>query len=280
MKIASYAKTESLDDALTRLEKLGEHGCPLAGATSFHFLSDRKARDVVDCTRLGLNSIRDKLSGFFVGATTTIAQCQAFQAPGWVLDQVARELATQQIRNVSTLGGNIVRIFPWSDFPVALLALNAFMHIERRNAPVCKMDADTFFSKQPFRHLAPGTLLTVVEVPRIIAPEGFGYHKEKLASQSFGRVTAACRLRLADERIANIRLTLGNALPFPKRLIELENALTGSASIDELDDDVLNNALAALKMRVHDGMGAEYLRHLSGVILRDVVQQALADAKG
>ena len=83
----------------------------------------------MDITRLGLHGIREESGTFRIGATTRIAALQKHHEAGWVLDRVAMHLASQQIRNMSTLGGNIARVFPWADFPVALLALGAEMVI-------------------------------------------------------------------------------------------------------------------------------------------------------
>ena len=101
----------------------------MAGGTSLHFLGVTE-KTAVDLSHLGLSGIKKKGGTFLIGATTSLGELMNYQGPGWVLDQVALHTSTQQIRNISTLGGNIVRVFPWNDFPVALLALDATLCIE------------------------------------------------------------------------------------------------------------------------------------------------------
>jgi hypothetical protein len=72
---------------------------------------------------------------------------------------------------MSTLGGNIVRVFAWADFPVALLALGATMIIQGDEAR--RVAADEFFNGQPVRLLKTGDLLVGVQIPALSAGPGF-----------------------------------------------------------------------------------------------------------
>jgi CO/xanthine dehydrogenase FAD-binding subunit len=139
MKLNEFIIPEDLKAAKSALKKLGERGFAVAGGTSLHFLGVTE-KTAVDLSHLGLSGIKKKGGSFLVGATTSLGELMKFRGQGWVLDQVALHTSTQQIRNMSTLGGNIVRVFPWNDFPVALLALDATMCIEGGKEKVYSAD--------------------------------------------------------------------------------------------------------------------------------------------
>jgi CO/xanthine dehydrogenase FAD-binding subunit len=99
----------------------------LAGASSLLFLRHKEPKTAVDLSRAGPGRHPSGGGdGFAIGAMTSIDELRRpcggrlGAGPGGPANFV-----TQQVRNMSTLGGNIVRVFAWADFPVALLALGA-----------------------------------------------------------------------------------------------------------------------------------------------------------
>ena len=123
MKIADFATPATADEARRLLKDLGPRGLPVAGGTSLLFLRGDQPVTAVDLSRCGLSGIAARDGHFEIGATTPISDLQDYRADGWVLHRVADRFVSQQIRHQSTLGGNVARVFPWSDFAVALAAL-------------------------------------------------------------------------------------------------------------------------------------------------------------
>jgi aerobic carbon-monoxide dehydrogenase medium subunit len=278
MRFRDFAQPASLADAVSALKTLGAAGYPVAGGTSVVFAAGNDEKVAVDINRLGLDGIARENGAFRVGAVTRIAELQKHREPGWVLDRVARHLASQQIRNMSTIGGNIARVFPWADFPVALLALDAVMIV--REASERPVPADEYFSSQPARLFKNGALLAAVKVPAVGPGSGFGYHKETRTALGFSLMTAAALLRLEGGRIASARVALGAGVPFPARLAAVEQALTGKAGGEALFREAAAKGLAGLTFMPSDGFSEEYTTHLSQVVVRDALEQALATAKG
>ena len=175
----------NVDDARAELNRLGADAMPVAGASSLMFLRHKEPKVAVDLSRCGMAGIHKEGEAYSIGAMTTIDALRRRQQSGWVLDQVAAQFVTQQIRNISTLGGNIVRVFAWADFPVALLALDAVMTV--RGDTTREFGAEEFFAGQPTRLLAAGDLLVRVRVPALQPGEGFGYQKIKRVAADFSR---------------------------------------------------------------------------------------------
>ncbi len=278
MNYIDFKSPTQLDEARTLLKELGESAMPVAGSTLHVFLRDESPKVAVDIARLGLSGIRLVDGIFHIGATTTVTALHEHDQPGWVLDRVASEFVTQPIRNMATIGGSSVRVFPWSDLPVALLALNAAMVItgdEERT-----LDAETFFASQPFHHFALGDLLTSVRVPALTAGQGFAYLKDRRTSTDFSRCTVAAWLSLEDGKIAGVRVAVGAAVPMPCRMPDVEQALMGARPGPKKFEEAVQAGLDTARWKGLHGISDEYARHLASILIVDVLNRAHQEAKG
>ncbi|HMP72264.1 MAG TPA: FAD binding domain-containing protein [Kiritimatiellia bacterium] len=279
MKLKDYLLPGSLDEAKRLLRELGPAGLPVAGATSHGFLNVKEERVAVDLSRAGLAGITATASGWRIGAMTPIEDLYRRREKGWVLDRVADAFVSQQIRNVCTLGGNIARVFPWSDFPVVLLALDGTMRIA--GEPDRSMGADEFFKGQPARHFQAGELLEWVEVSRLGAGEGFAVGKQKRTEVDFSQATAAVKATVAEGKVTGLRIALGAAVAVPTRLPELEAAFTGQAVPGEATiRSAVEGALDGLSFRSVAGMSRDYIAVVARVMTGDALVAALAEAGG
>lgn len=278
MKLVDFKRPPNLQEACDLLRKLGPQAIPIAGATSLVFMSGNELKVGVDINRVGLSGIARENGSFRIGSTTRIAELQEFADEGWVLNRVAVELASQQIRNMSTLGGNIARVFPWADFPVALLALGAFAIIGD-GARERQIPANEFFGGQPMRLLQPGELVVRIEVPAVGSDTGFGYRKIKLKATGFSLITAAAWLKVEGPRIIEVRVALGGGVPFPARANEIEAALAQRVICESDLREVARQGLQNFKFREAEGMSATYIGELAAVVAGDVLVEAYAAAK-
>jgi CO/xanthine dehydrogenase FAD-binding subunit len=278
MKFADFLIPETLDQAREALEELGNRGYAFAGGTAFQYISDRPGATAVDITRLGLDGIEKTDGAYRIGATTTLSDLVRYRADGWVLDRVATRIPTHQVRNISTVGGNISRLFPWSDLPLALLVLEGSVVVQGdQERTYAALD---FFTAQPLNLLAPGELVTAVVVPAVAPPLGFGFKKESTTNAAFSLMTAAAAITLEGERLERVRLAANAALPIPMRLTEVETALEARPADPTLFEAAIQNNLGGLDWQGREGMSNEFARHLAGVILQDALEQALRAAKG
>ena len=279
MKLVDFNIPTRLDEAQRLLKQLGSTALPLAGATSLVFSAGKDDRVAVDITRLGLAGIRKENGTFRIGATTLIAALQKHHEEGWVLDRVARHFASQPIRNLSTLGGNIVRVFPWADFPVVLLALNAELVVAGDEGERMVM-ADEFFAGQPVRLLKTGELLTAVKVKAVPVGSGFGYGKQTRTHMGFSLMTAAAFLETDGKTILNARVGIGAGVPFPVRLKTVEDLLAGQPASETLFKESAVRGSEGLKIKSAAGNTDEYTTHLAAVTIADALTDAWKNAVG
>lgn len=105
---------DSVDNAVDLLGRFGEDGWAMAGGhDTLDWFKDRAkyAANVVDLSGIAeLSGIRETATGIEIGALTTlteIEQSPLIQERYRVLSDAARRVASPQIRNTGTLGGNV-----------------------------------------------------------------------------------------------------------------------------------------------------------------------------
>ena len=278
MKLCEFLRPASLPAARDNLRELGTRGMILAGGTALHFMQDHTPVTAVDITRLGLSYIRPEGDFYRIGATTPLADIQRYRAPRWAMHEICRRISTHQIRNVSTIGGNVARVFPWADIPVVLLAMDARLVVYSGHES--ELSSDEYFATQPAKRFLGGDILTAVKVPALQAHHGFGSVKAVRTAAAFAMVTVAAVLELDGANIKSARVAAGSAIPFPRRLPEVEAALTGREATAAVFPEAAGKAGADAPWRGREGMTPEYSRHLAEVSILDALERAATFARG
>lgn len=176
--------------------------------------------ELVSLRRAGLAGIEVSGGVARIGATTTFAEAGDHPALS-VFRPAVRTIASPTIRNMATVGGNLLTDPP-GDFAVCLLALGASCEIAgpegSRSAPV----ADLIDGG-----LAAGELLTAVTVP-VPPAAGWFYRKAMRRRMNSGAiVTIAAAVESADGLVTAARIALGGVAPRPVRAVSAERVLTG-----------------------------------------------------
>ncbi|MCC7348529.1 MAG: xanthine dehydrogenase family protein subunit M [Variibacter sp.] len=122
----------SLAEALALAARFGDAACFLAGGTDLIIQINRGRQapaHLINLNALGeLGGIVESTGGFTIGALTAhkaVERHPAFQGSLLALAEAARVVGGHQVRNIGTVGGNIVNASPAADVVTALLALDA-----------------------------------------------------------------------------------------------------------------------------------------------------------
>lgn len=190
----------------------------------------------------------------------------------------AASMAGYQIRNVGTVGGNLVNAVPSADLPPILLALNAKVKLVgvagERTIPL-----EEFFLGPGKTVLLPGEILAEVIIPE---QELTGSHYLKFGlrkAEALAVVGVATAVKMQGEVFADVRIALGAVAPVPLRARAAEDALRGKPATEE--NFALAGKLAAqIAKPISDIRGsAEYRSHLVDVLTRDSLRTAIARGK-
>jgi xanthine dehydrogenase YagS FAD-binding subunit len=137
-------------------------------------------------------------------------------------------------RELAILGGSeqCIATHP-SDFPVALMALDAEVDLAARDGTTRRLKLAEFYrlpgdTPQIETALQPGELVLNVRVPASAAARNSCYLKVRdRTSFAFALVSAAAALDVANGTIRDARVALGGVGPMPWRLPQVEAALRG-----------------------------------------------------
>src|SRR4051812_46500709 len=131
---------------------------------------------LIDLNRVeGLSGLRvDEAGALRIGALTRHAELERspLVGEGWpLLRQAVRHVGHPPVRTRGTVGGSCAHSDPTAELPVALLALDARMHVRSRDGARVVAAAD-FFLSYLTTAMRPDELLVEIEVPPL--PEGAG----------------------------------------------------------------------------------------------------------
>lgn len=276
-----YHAPDSFEALFALKGKLGEDARYVSGATALVLLM--RAELVHPSALLavaglpGMRGVARTDGTIRIGAAMTHAELAAspdLRAAVPVLAETFAHVATQRVRNVGTVGGNLAHANPHQDPPTTLLALGASV-VARGPAGERTIPLDDFFLDYFETALEPDEVLTGIEVPVPDPATGAAFVKFlPRSADDYATVNVAAILSCDGDRIAQARIVMGSMGPTPLRAPEAEAMLVGAAPDDALFRRA-GAALAALADPEHDSRGTpEYKRQVAPVI----VARALAAA--
>lgn len=239
-----YIRPGNLAEALAFLSNHGPDAKILAGGTDVMIdmrSGGLRPRFLVDVSRLEELRRIDAAgtSGLTVGAAVTIAELLQSSRIGRLapaLQTAAATFASQQVRNVATIGGNIAHCSPCGDTVPPLLVHDARAVVAgaggRRILPVEEMASGPYHCA-----LRPDEVIThFVLAPKPAGVTYSGFLKiGRRRELAIARISmAAMAAQHADGRIESMRFALGACTPTPHRFDDIEAAMIGKRPDDRL----------------------------------------------
>jgi carbon-monoxide dehydrogenase medium subunit/6-hydroxypseudooxynicotine dehydrogenase subunit alpha len=231
-----YQRPSTVEEALQMLDEPALEVKPLAGGQSLvPMLNFRLARPdrLVDVNRLGeLAYVRRAGGTLRIGALTrqrAIERSPVVAAHFPLLRQAVEWVAHAQIRNRGTVGGSIAHADPAAELPVALVALDAVVHV-RSVRGARSLAASELFVTHLTTALEPDELLVEIEIPPVPARTGTAFTEFARRHGDYGLGGAAVSVTLdGDGRVERAAIALLSAGPVPVRATEAEALLAGRA---------------------------------------------------
>jgi carbon-monoxide dehydrogenase medium subunit len=234
MRPFSYERPERLADAIALLAAGPEVARPLAGGTDLIIrLRDGTLRPdvVVDVKRIREldDGIQEGDGRLVIGARavmTDIAADERIRRDFQGLAEAALVVGAVQIRNRATLAGNICNASPAADTAPALLVYGAEV-VAAGTAGVRRIPIDAFFVRSGMTTLAPGEIVTAIELPLPTRPHGSTHvRRTRRRGHDLASVTLAC-LVLPD---GQTRIAYGSVGPRPYLAVDRTGVLADPES--------------------------------------------------
>jgi carbon-monoxide dehydrogenase medium subunit len=284
-----YHRPETLGE-VCRILETSEGALLLAGGTDL--LVDlkqgkRRPEDVVSLSGIPeLRSIHLEDGRLSIGATATHAQLAAsplLEEHCPAICEAARTIATEQIRNTATVGGNLCTAASCSDTAPVLIALDADVELVS-GAKSRALPLRDFFLFHKKTALREAEVLARIVVPLPQPGTGAAYRKFGLREAAAVAVASvAARVRIEEEICADASVVLGAVAPTPRIARRATELLVGKAA-GELETGGENlGAVARAAMEesepIDDLRGSvEFRRNLVGTLTERAVAAALQRA--
>jgi CO/xanthine dehydrogenase FAD-binding subunit len=229
---APYNITEALkilDSAVGQKKLLG------GGTDLIIALKNKQVRPnaVIDLKNIEeLNYIKSDNGYIRIGSMTTftdIVESELIKSQARVLQESCEVMGSPQIRNMATIGGNIVNASPAADSVPALIALDAEVKLESVSG-VRVLKVQDILQGINKTNLKENEVLTEIsfKVPSENAVTGFRKLGRR-AALSIARLSVACVFEAEDNttRCGDIRIALGAVAKNPFRATGAEEVLKG-----------------------------------------------------
>ncbi len=276
----NYYKTSTLREALELIDRLDDFKV-IAGGTDLVMdlrIGRYKPRNIIDISEVKeLNYIVDEGDHIRIGALTRlqeIMESPIVKAKTPVLAEAIHQMASWQIRNIATIGGNLCNASPAADTAPPLMILEAKLKLISRNderiVPITE-----FFLGPRKTVLRKNELLAEIIVP---------YEKDAGTSMiKLGRRTAftlsivavATLVRVENGKFKDVRVALNSVAPKPIRARSVEEALKGKEVslevVEEASKLVVNDISPISDVRA----SAEYRKEMSIILTRDSLLKSL-----
>jgi aerobic carbon-monoxide dehydrogenase medium subunit len=276
----------SVGQASRLLADLGDEGAAYCGGTELLLamkLGLAGYEHLVDLKRVGaLRGISVLPSdGVRIGAAAThreIETSAVLRARYPELCAMISQVANVRVRSVGTLGGNLCFADPHSDPASFLITAGATM-VGQHGETTRRIPAATFWTGLYETALAPGELLTAVELPPRPDRAALSHLRMKLTERPAVTVTAMLTLAAAEvASVTGARLTIGSigSVPFAA---DVSTVLGASAEgFDVIAEECAGLAAVGCAPLPDGEASIEYLRHLVFIHARQALRDAFARA--
>ncbi len=184
-----------------------------------------------------------------------------------VLKIVAKNISTNPIRNMATVGGNLTCRYTWTEMPAVMIGLDAQLHFEGTNGEREVLDAEDFFTKAAktdkiFTHASitidPGVSVVYRRV-------------KKTPNVDIPLLSLLIKTNFEDGRFTNTKVGINNCVTFAQRDVTLENFLNESVCGENTAADALNH----LTESIYDNRSSDYKKHVFRTSIKSAVGELI-----
>jgi CO/xanthine dehydrogenase FAD-binding subunit len=285
-----YHAPTTLTEALALLDQYGEKARVFAGGTDL-FVAMKKRETVPEhlISLKGIGDISgiddDEADGIRIGGSTLLGDLERSnivkeKIP--ILRDALDVMASPQVRNLGTIGGNLCSAIPSADTAPPLIGSAASVTLTGIDGERTVL-VENFFMGRGKSVLKPNEILTRVLIPRVSKNSGGAYIKlMRRNAMDLALVGVAAHLTLDEDgrTCREARIALGAVAPTPIRANEAEARLINRV----IDDDLAAEAgrVASQEASPIDDIRASkgYRMEMIGVLTKRAVMEAYRRING
>jgi len=282
-----YYEPSTLEEAVEILSRYGADAKVLAGGTDLLVSMKQgllKPKCIVNIKRIsGLDKIVEREGYLSIGALTklrSIERNNIIRERFPALYEAVLSMASVQIRNMATIGGNLCNASPAADTAPPLLVYNAELVVYGLDG-YRNISIEKFFIGPKKTVLKPNEILVEIKIP--YQPENAGSIFIKIArtAMDLAKVNVAVKLVLDhDDNVEDIAVALGSVAPTPVRAHSVEKTLLSRRFSEELVVEASEKVVQDISPITDIRSTAEYRREVSKKLIIDALIKAYQRARG
>ena len=237
-----YKIPKMLSEACDLLWDYGDQAKLIGGGTDLVIAlrnGDLKPSCLIDVSNIPeLRRIEEKDGTVSVGAAVThseIASSSIIKKYGKVLSDAVAEIGSPQIRNVGTIGGNIINASPAADTLPPLMVLDAVAQVTSREGQK-EVPLHLLFKGPYETNLKPHEILVRVSFRKLSSDIKSSFVRlARREAMAIARMSVAVILQRekGKRQIKEVRISLGSVTPTPQRITDVEAILRGKTPDEE-----------------------------------------------
>ena len=184
-----------------------------------------------------------------------------------ILKQVCKNISTQPIRNMATIGGNLTCRYTWTEMPAVMIALDATLHFSTLTG-----DKETLAAEDFFKQAAKTShLLTHITIP--YTPDArISYQRvRKTQGVDIPLLSLMIRVIPTENSFSDVRIGINSCVNFSCRDTQLEEFLSSAEISNKLPEEALNH----MDNEIYDKRGTDYKRHMFNVSVKNAIKEIL-----
>jgi xanthine dehydrogenase small subunit len=215
----------------------------IAGGTDLMLENTQRFHDfatLIDVSQVAeLKQIQNNGSTLTLGASVTYSELENFSKTRYPhIYNLLSRIASRQIRNRGTIGGNVANASPIADLPPLLLAFDADMQLVKIDGSKRVVNINDFYQGYKTTVLAKergqDELIESfsIDLTKLDAFHRF-YKVSKRMEDDISSVMLAVHFDLNDDKISDVRFAFGGMAATPIRAVKAEQSLIGQSVNDE-----------------------------------------------
>jgi len=190
-----------------------------------------------------------------------------------LLAETASQIGDVQVRNMGTIGGSVAHADPAADYPAALVALEAVIHLRSANSDRT-VKASDFFLDAFTTAMEPGEIIVDVQIGAEKPSEGYKYEKVPHPASGFPVVGVAARIHQVSGKITLARIGVTGMASHAFRATNAEEILEGGGTVADACAVIGEGVDANSDLYA----SSEYRKHLARVHAARAVTAAISRA--
>ena len=258
-RVQTYLRPQSLQD----IETWGNGWAWLAGGTWLLTEAQPHITALVDMQAMNWGELDATPDGLTIGATCTMSQLLAFNAPPhWTglnaLRSAVHELASFKVQNMATVAGNLCLALPASTFAPVMVLLNATYQIQPLAGDAYTISAVDFQTGAKQTLLKQGDALRLIHIPAEYLAWRVSYRRICVATAG---IAVSIVVAAYNPQTGQVRFGIGGCIPSPQLL-----TFPHIPTVEEMAAE-LNHAIAPDRFFDDETASATYRRHVTGVLM-------------